>query len=569
MPERIWSSRLALRVGVSGHRDLRKYVPARLQIRLRTILKEIADAVAVVARDAGPYYSGGPPLLRVVSPLAEGADRLVAAEALSLGWDLQCPLPFHRDEYKKDFSGKASADEFDKLLGKAIAILELDGDRAPESSPYETVGRVVLDHCDILIAMWDGKPERGAGGTARIVAMAQTRGTPVFWMNVLTGEERLLREEWDGEDRFLSPKTIREIVGRLLLPPWLKEQREKVKYETGEYVVSMKTGKTILGSIWTAFRWVMSIGAKIPHFEEYVDKEIPDPFRSHYEAVNERAKRMAGLDRGAFLVCYTLGVCAVVLALLNSVLGSFGWLIGELAAITVVFGLVMLLRHNHWHDRSVECRYLAEQFRILRYVYPLGLTSPRPHMPAHNRHADVSGSWMDWHLRAVLRRTPMPSFVVSPEYLDRHWRLLRREWVVGQIVYHERNHLRLGAIDDALHAFLWATAALAAGACVLHLLPIHDMQIRPWLTLFAAGLPAAASGFHAISTQGEFRRLSERSEAMRASLEKFDKRLEKHEKRGQLAMRNLRRFAAGVAQDMLAEVVDWHVLNITGPPVYP
>jgi hypothetical protein len=56
---------------------------------------------------------------------------------------------------------------------------------------------------------------------------------------------------------------------------------------------------------------------------------------------------------------------------------------------------------------------------------------------------------------------------------------------------------------------------------------------------------------------------------MRASLEKFDKRLEKHEQRGQLAMRNLRRFAAGVAQDMLAEVVDWHVLNITGPPVYP
>jgi hypothetical protein len=331
----------------------------------------------------------------------------------------------------------------------------------------------------------------------------------------------------------------------------------------------MKTGKTILGSIWTAFRWVMSIGAKIPHFEEYVDKEIPDPFRSHYEAVNERAKRMAGLDRGAFLVCYTLGVCAVVLALLNSVLGSFGWLIGELAAILVVFGLVTLLRRNRWHNRIIECRYLAEQFRILRYIYSLGLTSPRPHMPAHNRHADVSGSWMDWHLRAVLRQTPMPSAVASQEYLVRRWMLLRKGWVMDQIHYHEINHLKLAAIDHVLHAFVWATAALAAAACVLHLVPIHDMRMAPWLTLFAAGLPAAASGFHAISTQGEFRRISERSGAMRASLEKFDKRLAKYEQRGPLTARDLRRFAAGVAQAMLAEVVDWHVLNITGPPVYP
>ena len=49
-------------------------------------------------------YAGGSPTLRALSPLAEGSDRMFAAEALSLGYSLCCPLPFAQAEYERDFA---------------------------------------------------------------------------------------------------------------------------------------------------------------------------------------------------------------------------------------------------------------------------------------------------------------------------------------------------------------------------------------------------------------------------------------------------------------------------------
>jgi len=43
---------------------------------------------------------------------------------------------------------------------------------------YEAAGWVVLDQCDLLIAIWDGKAPRGLGGTGQIVHEALRRGIP-------------------------------------------------------------------------------------------------------------------------------------------------------------------------------------------------------------------------------------------------------------------------------------------------------------------------------------------------------------------------------------------------------
>jgi hypothetical protein len=40
---------------------------------------------------------------------------------------------------------------------------------------YRRVGHYVVDHCDLLIAIWDGQPARGRGGTADIVQYALDR----------------------------------------------------------------------------------------------------------------------------------------------------------------------------------------------------------------------------------------------------------------------------------------------------------------------------------------------------------------------------------------------------------
>jgi hypothetical protein len=40
-------------------------------------------------------------------------------------------------------------------------------------------GQVVVDRSERLVAVWDGKPARGIGGTADIVSYARQKGVPV------------------------------------------------------------------------------------------------------------------------------------------------------------------------------------------------------------------------------------------------------------------------------------------------------------------------------------------------------------------------------------------------------
>jgi hypothetical protein len=41
-------------------------------------------------------------------------------------------------------------------------------------------GQAVVDRSERLVAVWDGKPARGIGGTADIVSYARQKGVPVI-----------------------------------------------------------------------------------------------------------------------------------------------------------------------------------------------------------------------------------------------------------------------------------------------------------------------------------------------------------------------------------------------------
>ena len=44
---------------------------------------------------------------------------------------------------------------------------------------HMAASNLMVDEADELYAVWDGKPARGYGGTADVVAYARGRGTPV------------------------------------------------------------------------------------------------------------------------------------------------------------------------------------------------------------------------------------------------------------------------------------------------------------------------------------------------------------------------------------------------------
>ncbi len=118
-------------------------------------------------------------ILLVVSPLAEGADCLAAERVLARpGGRLVVPLPLPRDDYLSDFTSEASRRKFLDLLARADRIVQLPP-AATRPAAYEAVGQYVLEHCDVLLAVWDGQEVQGEGGTGQIVARGRAMGKPL------------------------------------------------------------------------------------------------------------------------------------------------------------------------------------------------------------------------------------------------------------------------------------------------------------------------------------------------------------------------------------------------------
>lgn len=152
-------------IGVTGHRFLAE------KDKLINSIDSALKTIKITYRNQN---------FTIISPLAEGADRLVAVEALKiLKARLFVPLPMPESDYLKDFKTNESKEEFLILLKKAYKKNILPKTTTREDS-YDQVGNYILDNCDILLAIWDGKKEQGIGGTASIVKKTRLLLKPVI-----------------------------------------------------------------------------------------------------------------------------------------------------------------------------------------------------------------------------------------------------------------------------------------------------------------------------------------------------------------------------------------------------
>jgi hypothetical protein len=155
-------------VGVTGHRILAE---------LERVAAGVDDALARI-RQAFPGRT-----LTVLSALAEGADRLVAEAVLERpDARLLAVLPLPADDYETDFGSAESKATFRRLLERADQVVEMPPAGTREEA-YEAAGGHVLDHCDVLLTIWDGQGAQGQGGTGGTVAEARGRGLPIAWVH--------------------------------------------------------------------------------------------------------------------------------------------------------------------------------------------------------------------------------------------------------------------------------------------------------------------------------------------------------------------------------------------------
>lgn len=150
------------RIGFTGHQRL---TPATR--------RSVAGAIS------GLLAENTEPLVGLAS-LAEGADQVFAHSILAAGGQLHVVIP--GQGYAQTFATVDARDTYAALLSLATKAVTLPYPE-PSEDAFLAAGRHIVDGCDTLIAVWDGLPAVGKGGTADIVEYAQQQGIPslVVW----------------------------------------------------------------------------------------------------------------------------------------------------------------------------------------------------------------------------------------------------------------------------------------------------------------------------------------------------------------------------------------------------
>jgi hypothetical protein len=624
---------LAFRVGVVGHRPdrLKKDKLEELAVTIRMILSTVKEESLAVQRDCAALYDGAGLVLRAISPLAEGTDRVFAEQALHFCFALCCVLPFSQAEFEKDFApGKALEEQslrrFQHLLDQATTRFELDGNRVEESEAYSAGGRVVLNQSDLLVVVWDGQRLHKRGGTEETFDEARSRGLSVAWIDAhepqrwqlldaatplprVPGDERVVP---DGSG---SGDSLRRWVREALeLPRPRDDETTKDKTSGHENHIHPRRALELfyaehrprwsLAVFWKILQQVVAdtrwpkVTTKVEDFEEAVtpkwpkDRSTPvarlvDYLRPFYAWPDKLAVLYADRYRSTFLLAFLLAAAAVGLALLPVAVELLPHHPAEIAciglefvAIVAILALVLVGRRRRWHERWIDYRYTAELVRHLRLVAPLGGRRPFPQIPAHRAtYGQPGATWMAWYVRAVERALGLPCAVVDKAYLDGYMAHLA-DVVSEQIDFHETAARRYHDMEKRLHGCGIGLLALTLLACGLHLvLSVWHGSFRPtWLppqvlTFFCGFFPALGAALAGIINQGEFRSLTNRSDAMREQLDRLLNQTttlrQQIDSTPDLTTRQFSAQAVDLASAtaglLVSEILDWRVVLLDQP----
>ena len=138
--------------GITGHRDLRDEATATW------VSAAVGREIERLSITAG------------ICCLAIGADQLFAQEILARGLPLTAVVPSRR--YEDTFEEPDQRTRFRALLERSFPRIALDNETNSDEA-FLAASRVVVEAAGVVLAVWDGSPARGPGGTADVVEYAR------------------------------------------------------------------------------------------------------------------------------------------------------------------------------------------------------------------------------------------------------------------------------------------------------------------------------------------------------------------------------------------------------------
>lgn len=577
--------KLGLAVGITGHRPpaLDEEVEAAAHPIISGLLRTLADETAQLRNQHPLLFDEAPFVPTFVSPLAEGADQFGAVVALENGYRLEAILPLPRDDYRKDFESDGDA-RFQVLLDEADRILELPPQASGRDESYALAGRATVAHCDILIALWDGAPARGSGGTADVVSLALRRGVPVIHLNPqMPDSSRIL---WTGFSEFVDatdmesmpqrdvePRTLRDLVQAIIGPPADPRTQADLYNYLGEREKRLRT--RIEYPLMLA-----ALGVKRPRASTFISAPYEQATRGEWRSLNQAcepelkgvaeifgeieasfawadrlAQHYAQIYRSGHVLNFTFAAAAVLLALLGLTLPQYHFVlaVAEPTVIAIFVANTFLGSKRQWHRRWLEYRQLAERLRPMRSLKLLGVASP----PSSERQGVRSqDGWIDWYARSVWRAAGCPSAALTNAHC-------LSDTIVGeelrpQVAYNASNARQMHMLDHRLHVtslVLFTVTIIGCITSVVVNLVLHDPELshNKVFVIVAAGLPAIGAAIFGIRMQGDFGSTEERSRGTADNLKRIADALESPD----VSLARSTDLVEAAAATMLNDVSEW------------
>jgi hypothetical protein len=543
-----------LKLGVTGHRQLSD--TERLRARVDEVLDRHIPLLFPAKRRNEILGSARTPIVfTVLTPLAEGADRLVAEQVLKRSLSrIEVVLPLTVDDYLMDFATVESRVEFERLLSRArhpISLREapLAADYPPgevasaRTLAYEDVGRYVVTHCDVLLALWDGEEARGRGGTADVIRYAKETGRPV--VIVSTGESEAIElhpgngipiEPFFGVEAFNSFVIDQGVIGAYA---------DAVQQDT---------------------------------FDNESGRQLRDDLkavvREHLLPQYARASTIAKLNQRIYLaagtVAYSFAAFAVAVVAFGALFLDSTWLIFAIEAVILAASFATVLAANRMstHRRWIENRFLAERLRAATFLAACGLETSSTGVPAAPGGGPRPGGWMEMVFAEITGRMPaLPG--CSEGVCEGETAFIRDVWIGRQSEFHAQKARKNRRFSRRIEIGGLIVFGLALVAPVLHLVLFEPLDLvggmiavgqddtyAGVLTFCALALPAVGAAFGGIRMHREYSRLARRSGDMVVALQNLTSSFERVR-----TPKQLESMARETESLMLLEVQDWLTLT--------
>ncbi len=415
-------------IGVTAHRDIPQSIEPALAAAVREFLQRMQ-------RD----YPGLP--LAVMSALAEGGDRIVARCALELGIALIAPLPMQREAYLKDFTTPASREEFERLAA-ASEVIELPivsgGDERLAALPgnernrqYAQLGAFLSSHCQILLALWDGRPGTELGGTGDVVRF------------------HLHGEMSDHATRLSTPNLLADDDSDLVYHILCAREQQETDAEGHSRVRWLTTAGESPGDgpmpdgYRRMFRQLTEFNADISKYESVIAREpsllLPDP-AAWPAGIRAIEHLFAGADwlavhfrkrmHFSIMLLHTLAILMGTAFIVYSELDVSAAFIGAFLLLFATGSLVALIgSRREWHRRYLDYRVLAEGLRVQCYWTIAGVRVTHQVRFAYDSFLQKQDVELGW-IRHVMRSASLAAAVggdAGPARLD--WAI--QSWIGG------------------------------------------------------------------------------------------------------------------------------------------